>query len=237
MESRREATAQQYVQQVIGLLLQRKPEDLNMYYRQRQFQVREQAIGKDCQVMDFPYEKRHHFYTYIYNRILGRQPMDYLEFGVASGVSFRAWLGLDKNPGSRFFGFDSFQGLPEDWQADSPKGSFGTGGCAPRVDDPRAEFVVGLFQDTVDAFSLGFRPQNRLVLHLDADLYSSTLFVLMALNRHVRPGAVLLFDEFSARGFTDEFAALEDYCTACRRDYKVVARRTDYAKLAVEITE
>ena len=42
-------------------------------------------------------------------------------------------------------------------------------------------------------------------------------------------------DEFTARNCTDEFAALRDFCRACRRDYKIVAARRDMVKLAVEM--
>lgn len=236
MDAGKKPSTRDLVHQAVYLLANGQTEDFNQLYRSRQFHSRTQVMDEACQVMDFPYEKRRDFYAYLYNRVLGRAPVDYLEFGVATGESFRCWLGLDRHAESRFIGFDSFEGLPENWQADSPMGAYSTGGRVPEVDDPRASFVKGLFQDTVDAFSLGFAPQNRLVMHLDADLYSSTLYVLMAMNRHVRPGTLLLFDEFSARGFTDEFAALEDFCSACRRDYRVVARRTDFAKLAVEIT-
>ncbi len=228
--------AEDVVRNALNLLANGRPQDFNQLYRERQFQQVAQVIDEACMVMDFSYEKRANFYTYVYNRLVCKAPVDYLEFGVATGESFRAWLGLSRHAGSRFFGFDSFEGLPEDWQADSPKGAYSTLGQVPQVDDPRATFVKGLFQQTVDGFSLGFKPQNRLVLHMDADLYSSTLYVLMALNRHISPGTLILFDEFTARGFTDEYAALEDYCAACCRSYQVRARRRDFAKLAVEIT-
>ncbi|OGR36677.1 MAG: hypothetical protein A2051_09405 [Desulfovibrionales bacterium GWA2_65_9] len=224
------------VHYALNLMANGAPQDFNQLYRERQFQRVAQVIDEACMVMDFSYEKRANFYTYVYNRLVCKVPVDYLEFGVATGESFRAWLGLSKHAESRFFGFDSFEGLPENWQADSPKGAYSTGGQVPQVDDSRATFVKGLFQQTVDDFSLGFKPQNRLVLHMDADLYSSTLYVLMTLNRHIRPGTLILFDEFTARGFTDEYAALEDYCTACCRSYQVRARRRDFVKLAVEIT-
>jgi len=236
MYKEQQSSPEDLIRYVIHLLAQGVPADFNMLYRQRQFDKAASAIGDDCMVMDFAYEQRHAFYTYVYNRIVGKAPVDYLEFGVAGGESFRSWLGLSKQPESRFYGFDSFEGLPEDWQADSPKGAYSTGGQIPQVDDARAAFVKGLFQQTVDAFSLAFTPQNRLVLHMDADLYSSTLYVLMMMNRHIRPGTVILFDEFTARGFTDEYAALEDFCLACGRSYAVRARRRDFVKLAVEIT-
>jgi hypothetical protein len=224
------------VRSAVYLLAQGTPQDFNQHYRQRQFQQVAQTIDEVCTVMDFSYERRADFYTYVYNRLVRKVPVDYLEFGVATGESFRTWLGLSRHAESRFYGFDSFEGLPENWQADSPKGAYSTGGCIPQVDDGRATFVKGLFQQTVDAFSLGFVPQNRLVLHMDADLYSSTLYVLMTMNRHIRPGTLILFDEFTARGFTDECAALEDFCSACCRSYQIRARRRDFVKLAVEIT-
>lgn len=236
MSAERQERATALVKHAVNLLANGSASDFHQIYRQRQFQQVADVIDEACMVMDFSYEKRHAFYTYVYNRVLGKVPLDYLEVGVASGESFRFWLALSKHPESRFFGFDSFEGLPENRQADSPKGAYSTGGQVPQVDDGRAAFVKGLFQETVDAFSLGFRPQNRLVLHMDADLYSSTLFVLMAMNRHIRPGTLILFDAFTARRFTDEFAALEDFCLACCRSYQVRARRSDFVKLAVEIT-
>jgi len=235
MEQTVDGKTQNLVKNVINLLAYGKPADFNMLYRQRQMQGREDMHSESCMVMDFPYAKRNIFYTYLYNRVLCKAPIDYLEFGVAGGSSFRSWLELSKHETSRFYGFDSFEGLPEDWQEDSLKGSFSTNGVIPTVNDARASFVVGLFQQTVDAFSREFTPRNRLVLHMDADLYSATLYVLMNMNRHSQPGTGILFDEFSARGFTDEYAAMEDYCTACCREYKVVARRTDFVKLAVEM--
>ncbi len=237
MEQTVDVKTQTLVHNAINLLAYGKPADFNMLYRQRQMQGRPDMHPERCVVMDFPYEKRNVFYTYLYNRVLRKAAIDYLEFGVAGGSSFRSWLELSKHETSRFYGFDSFEGLPEDWEADSRKGSFSTNGAIPDVDDARASFVVGLFQQTVDAFSREFQPRNRLVLHMDADLYSSTLYVLMNMDRHIRPGTVILFDEFNARGFTDEYAAMEDYCTACCREYKVVARRSDFAKLAVEMVQ
>jgi len=68
---------------------------------------------------------------------LGPDPITYLEFGVQRGNSMRKWVGLNQHPDSTFHGFDTFEGLPEDWNARWPKGSFSTNGVTPDIDDPR----------------------------------------------------------------------------------------------------
>lgn len=72
----------------------------------------------------------------------------YIELGVYRGKSFSYWLSENVNQNSRFFGFDTFSGLPEDWGHIS-KGSFDTDGVVPKYDDPRYRFHKGLFADTV----------------------------------------------------------------------------------------
>lgn len=225
----------QGLEQAVFLMLNGTSQDIYGLSRLREFQEDLVRQENDFPVLDFSYGQRDVFYRFINARVVGKAPIDYLEFGVAAGESIRAWSRLNTAPGSRFFGFDSFEGLPEDWMEDSPKGAFGTDGRVPVIDDPRVSFVKGLFQETIDGFSLGFRPENRLVMHMDADLYSSTLYVLMHFERHMKPGTILLFDEFTARNCTDEYAALKDFCRACRRDYKIVAARRDMVKLAVEL--
>ena len=58
----------------------------------------------------------------------------------------------------------------------------------PRFDDPRVRLVKGWFNDTLPPFLREFRPHPTLILHLDADLYSSTIFVLRQMKPHLRPG-------------------------------------------------
>ncbi|MGL1862739.1 MAG: class I SAM-dependent methyltransferase [Pseudodesulfovibrio sp.] len=228
---------QQAVKAAVSLLTQGTPDAWNRHYRSVHFQSLIQEKTSDALFMDFEYKDRKKLYHCVNDRFIRKAPIDYCEFGVYGGKSFKNWLELNPNPESRFYGFDSFEGLPEDWTGTAPKGAFTTKGSIPETDDPRASFIVGLFQDTVEEFSRNFTPENRLVLHMDADLYSSTLYCLMNFNSHIKPGTIILFDEFTARNYTDEFAALQDYCLTCYRDYKIIATRTDYVKLAIEITK
>jgi hypothetical protein len=121
----------------------------------------------------------------------------YLEFGVYEGASMRVWSKLLTNPSSQLHGFDSFEGLPEDWSLLDRRGLFSTGGTVPVLDDPRVKFFKGWFQDVLPTYS---PPEHdQLVVSLDADLYSSTLYVLRWLKPHIVPGTCLYFDEFRHR--------------------------------------
>ena len=112
----------------------------------------------------------------------------------------RVWCGLNKHPRSRFVGFDSFEGLPEDWLPGFPKGAFGTAGQLPDIPDIRVRFEAGWFQNTVPNFlsSDEQRADCPLIIHCDSDLYSSTLFCLASLNGIIRTGTIIIFDEFGA---------------------------------------
>jgi O-methyltransferase len=56
---------------------------------------------------------REDLHAHLASRIPGR--VDYLEFGVYRGASLQLWLDLNQHPESRFFGFDSFCGVPNTW--------------------------------------------------------------------------------------------------------------------------
>ncbi|GAA4867715.1 class I SAM-dependent methyltransferase [Actinomycetospora straminea] len=113
-----------------------------------------------------------------------------LEFGVYTGTTLAA-IAAARGDGL-VYGFDSFQGLPEDWRAGFGAGTFGD---AEPPDVPGAELVVGWFADTLPTF-LAEHPEPVDLLHLDADLYSSTATVLEQIGPRLRPGSVVVFDEY-----------------------------------------
>lgn len=183
------------------------------------------------------FDVRTDMYDYVQREFIGDQPIDYLEFGVYEGGSIKRWLGLNPHPDSRFYGFDTFAGLPEEWKRINDKmqrSAFDTGGALPQVDDDRVEFVKGLFQDTVGGFLAKFEARSQVVLHCDADLYSSTLYALTKCDDILVPGSIVMFDEFSS--VLNEFAALADYCSAYRREYEVLAATSEYfAQVAIRM--
>ena len=107
-----------------------------------------------------------------------------LEFGVGKGESTR--IIAEHMP---VIGFDSWQGLPEDWRDEFPKGSF----THPKPDIANAQFVDGWFADTLPTFNF---PLEVGLVHIDCDLYSSTAIALKHTAPHLKSGAVLVFDEF-----------------------------------------
>jgi hypothetical protein len=95
---------------------------------------------------------------------------------------------------------------------------------------------IGLFQDTLGDFVARQPLDRRTVIHLDADLYSSTLYVLTTLAPKLRPGDVILFDELgSAYGVTHEFRALEDFAASYRFHYRLLAGTRRYLQAAIEV--
>lgn len=118
----------------------------------------------------------------------------YLELGVASGRSL-AYL-AEKEPEKRWFGFDSFEGLPEDWNCGPyvvPKGFFKQD-ILPKM-PPNVELIQGSFSETLPSFLKKHKKQIAF-LHMDCDLYSSAKESLMILQDRLNRGAVILFDEF-----------------------------------------
>jgi predicted O-methyltransferase YrrM len=113
-----------------------------------------------------------------------------LEFGVYTGTTLK--IIATERAADGVYGFDSFQGLPEDWRSGFPEGHFTVEGLP---DVPGAELVVGWFDDTLPGF-LETHPGTVDFLHVDGDLYSSAKTVLDLVGPRLRDGSVILFDEF-----------------------------------------
>jgi hypothetical protein len=152
----------------------------------------------------------------------------YLEFGVYRGETIRAWSRLLTHPDSRLHGFDSFEGLPSDFNLTTRRGAFTTSGEPPRVDDPRVSFFKGWFEETLPRYEI--EPGKQLVVHMDADLYASTIFVLRALKDALVPGSYLLFDEFSDR--QHELRAFEEFLQESGFRFEFVAGDRALARVA-----
>jgi len=176
-------------------------------------------------------QKRYELYEFLLSQEHLGAEIDYLEFGVAGGESLQWWLAHNHHPASRFAGFDSFAGLPEDFGL-LQKGTFARP-ALPTILDARCRLVVGLFQDTLYDFLQTFSLARKTVIHLDADLYSSTLFVLATLARSLKPGDVLIFDEFGVP--THEFRAFLDFSASFPLRFEVLGETGNYSQVAMKV--
>lgn len=118
----------------------------------------------------------------------------HLEFGVADGYSLNNIAPQKKS--TQFYGFDSFEGLPESWYGTNGylKGAFDRSGLLPEV-PKNVELIAGWFEETLPKFLDKFQEKISFI-HLDADIYSSTNYVLSLLNSRISTNTILVFDEY-----------------------------------------
>ena len=186
---------------------------------------------------DFPgkwdYNKRYNFYKWVIEKeALSNMPINYLEFGVADGYSFRWFVQQNVHSESRLYGFDTFTGLPEDFGM-YKKGVFNTNNQVPQIDDNRVKFYQGLFQQTVPGFLPELNNNRRNVVMMDADLYSATLYALTSIAPFLKKGDIIFFDEFAVP--THEFKALYDFLQAYLINLELIGAANNYYFTAFKV--
>lgn len=144
----------------------------------------------------------------------------FLEFGVEKGASanFLAALLAD---GAVLHAFDSFAGLPEAWHGTfETRGKFAVGGVVPPL-LPNVSVHKGWFAETLPEFCRQHHNSGVSLLHIDCDLYSSTATVLAHVGTLLRPGSVVVFDEyFNYHGWQNhEFRAWQEFVAARGVEY------------------
>jgi predicted O-methyltransferase YrrM len=156
-----------------------------------------------------------------------------LEFGVYTGASLR-WI-ADRCPGP-VHGFDSFEGLPEDWTHVQKKGRFSLQGELPEIGAANAVLHKGWFAETLPAFLAANQGVVRFA-HIDCDIYSSTKTVLELLMPRIVSGSVLVFDEYlNYPGWEKhEYRAFQEIIAATGRRYEYIGFASTTQCVAVRI--
>lgn len=159
-----------------------------------------------------------------------------LEFGVYSGTSInhiaaaRDWTVI---------GFDSFEGLPENWRDGYPKGTFHR--AEPPTVASNVELNVGWFAETLPDFKSSLVPDDHPIayLHIDSDLYSSAVTVFDELGDNITAGTVIVFDEyFNYPGWQEGgFRAFQEFVAMRNLRYRYLVYNRTHQQVALQITE
>jgi Flp pilus assembly protein TadD len=152
------------------------------------------------------------------------------EFGVWMGESFRYLEPHFK----KSFGFDTFDGLPEDWH-NIPSGTYSSFGKIPTIG--KGEFIVGEFSKSLPEFFKKKRPMAGL-LNFDADLYSSTSSALNHSISVMDEYSILVFDELiiNENWEEDEYKALEEFCENSNSSYEVICASLFTKQVVLRLT-
>lgn len=154
------------------------------------------------------YNDRWEVFQFVIKNEIANTAIDYYEFGVEDAATFKWWIEKIEEKNSHFYGFDTFEGLPDNWGI-YKKGSFSMQGIVPEIADSRGKLIKGLFQETVFDFLKNTSHEKRKVILLDADLYDSTYFVLNTIAPYLKKNDLLIFDEFNS--VNHEFSAYLDF--------------------------
>ena len=178
-----------------------------------------------------PLARNNAYYKYCIDQIEVHDGL-WTEFGVKFGRSANILVDIKKEkfPQSTkpLYGFDSFVGFPEDTKEWGKAGRLSKEGVAPTISG--AEFYKGWFKDTIPTF-VQDHPEDLALLHVDCDIYNSTVTVLEGLKNKIVPGTVILFDDilsYSQRrdiwgGEEHEYKAFSEFVEKYEVEYRWLA--------------
>ena len=173
----------------------------------------EGKVDDICKINLVPPEKLKTFFEYCIKTLQktkGKDIGDYLEFGVFNGSSLgSAYLTARKMKvkSMKFFGFDSFEGLPKgtDEEHDVLQKGFyccpfkKTKECLKRrgIDYKKIIWVKGLYQDTLNNKIIKKHGIGKIgIVFVDCDTYSSSKTVLDFLAPLITEPAIFCFDDW-----------------------------------------
>ncbi len=149
----------------------------------------------------------------------------WLEFGVSSGGTLKQIASLTTKT---VYGFDSWEGLPENWLTDKgttvrPKGEYKAN---PPTDLPsNCVLISGLFEDSIPKFCKEISEPVSL-MHIDCDLYSSTKTIFDNFENKFQNGSIILFDElYNYDGWElHEYKAFNEFLEKTKYNYTCLGK-------------
>ena len=143
------------------------------------------------------------------------------EFGVFEGGTLEHIASKTKK---FVYGFDSFEGLPEDWDGNILEGHFALPGT-PDLKGVNIKLVKGWFNESIPKFLGNLQEKTPIAfLHIDCDLYSSTKDIFSLLGDLIQDGTVIVFDEYFnyPNWQNHEFLAFKEYTELNKVTYKYI---------------
>jgi len=160
----------------------------------------------------------------------------WLEFGVSIGSSIKL---ITSHTKQMVYGFDTFEGLPEDWVLGEGHQTWERGSFRgrPTFSRPNMTLVAGLFEKTLPSF-LDAHPGRVAFVHVDCDLYNSASFVLRSLRPRLAEGTVIVFDElFNYPCYAEhEMKALLELAAAIGMEYVYLGHVPKRSAASLKIT-
>jgi hypothetical protein len=163
-----------------------------------------------------------------------RVPGLFLECGVFRGESLNYIARRNKD--RTIHGFDSFEGLPEDWRPGYGRGTFKIASPHELAFERNVKIHRGWFSETVNRFAQTC-PENVAFLHIDCDLYSSTVDILTLLGSRITRGTIILFDEYyNHPGWREhEHKAFVEFVEKSAQEFRYIAYNSASEQVAVEM--
>jgi predicted O-methyltransferase YrrM len=179
------------------------------------------------------FQHRADFWKYV----LGKMPDagEIIEVGVFQGVSVN-WIGdhlKSKKDPRLVHGFDSFEGLEEDWSGEGlASGYFQQGGILPKVRD-NVRLHKGWVQDTLGPFYAEKNKPPIALIHIDTDTYTPARHILEISKPLLTEGTIIVFDELVGypNWRSHEFKALQE--TLDRKSYRFIGFTSRQAALRI----
>ena len=190
-------------------------------------------------------------YYYLFSLAHARNQGLWLEFATHDGTTINLIAEIMHSYGKGnqiIYGFDSFEGLPEDWRKEGDRYNFDMKGKLPKVAWENIRLVKGWFNETIPKFlsltekQLKGCQKDVAMIHIDSDLYSSAITVLKGLKDRMRPGTVIMFDQIHDGGGNypeyreHEYKAWSEFSEEYNVSYRWLAHAKDdcQASLIIE---
>jgi hypothetical protein len=183
-----------------------------------------------------PFSNRFELLGYALDQALKETPKNglFLEFGVWNGATINF---IADKVSAKIHGFDSFEGLPQDWWGGMRKGEFTKKGKLPSVRS-NVQLHRGWFDETLPKF-LQIDPGAVSFLHIDCDIYASTktIFDSLGAASRIKVGTIIVFDEYFNYPFWEEheFKAFQEFIHQNGFSYEYIGYTSTSCRVAVRI--